>query len=93
VLVCLEKYNNPQQINIGSGVELSISDLAQKILAEVGFKGKITWNSSHPDGTPRKILDTTTILSLGWKPLISLDEGIKSTVEWYLQNNLGAVWH
>jgi GDP-L-fucose synthase len=87
VLVCLEKYNNQQQINIGSGVELSISDLARKICTEVGFKGKITWDSSHPDGTPRKILDTTTILGLGWKPLINLDEGIKTTVEWYLQNN------
>ena len=87
VLVCLEKYDNPQQINIGSGIEVSIKDLAKKVSIQVGFKGRIIWDSSRPDGTPRKLLDSTKITNLGWKPLISLDQGIKATIEWYLENS------
>lgn len=87
VLVCLERYDNPQQINIGSGIEVSIKDLAKKISTQVGFKGRITWDSSRPDGTPRKLLDSTKITNLGWKPLVSLDQGIKATIEWYLENS------
>ena len=87
VLVCLEKYDNPQQINIGSGIEVSIKDLAQKISTQVGFSGKITWDLSRPDGTPRKVLDSTRITNLGWEPSISLDQGIKTTIEWYLKNS------
>jgi GDP-L-fucose synthase len=87
VLVCLEKYDNPQQINIGSGIEVSIKDLAQIISTQVGFSGKITWDLSRPDGTPRKVLDSTRITNLGWEPSISLDQGIKTTIEWYLKNS------
>ena len=87
VLVCLEKYDSPQQINIGSGIEVSIKDLAQIISAQVGFSGKITWDLSRPDGTPRKVLDSTRITNLGWEPSISLDQGIKTTIEWYLKNS------
>jgi GDP-L-fucose synthase len=87
VLVCLEKYDNPQQINIGSGIEVSIKDLAQMISTQVGFSGKITWDLSRPDGTPRKVLDSTRITNLGWEPSISLDQGIKTTIEWYLKNS------
>jgi GDP-L-fucose synthase len=61
--------------------------LAQKISTQVGFNGKITWDSSRPDGTPRKILDTTKIKNLGWEPSTSLDQGIKTTIEWYLENS------
>jgi len=86
VLICIEKYDDPQQINIGSGVEISIKDLASKIAAIVGYSGKIVWNADKPDGTPRKVLDITKISNLGWKPIITLDQGIASTVEWYLQN-------
>jgi GDP-L-fucose synthase len=87
VLVCLEKYDKPQQINIGSGIEVTIKDLAQKISTQVGFSGRITWDSSRPDGTPRKVLDTTKIKNLGWEPSTSLDQGIKTTIEWYLENS------
>jgi GDP-L-fucose synthase len=86
ILVCVEKYDDPQQINIGSGVEISIKDLASKIAAIVGYAGKIFWNADKPDGTPRKVLDITKVSNLGWKPTISLDQGIASTVEWYLEN-------
>ena len=86
VLVCMDKYDDSQQINVGSGHELSIKELASKISKAVGFSGEIIWDSSKPDGTPRKVLDSSKISKLGWKPLISLDQGIASTVEWYLQN-------
>ena len=86
ILVCLEKYNDAQQINIGSGGEISINDLAVKIANLTGFTGKIVWDTNRPDGTPRKVLDSTKINKLGWKPSITLDQGIASTVEWYQEN-------
>ena len=86
VLLCMDKYDDSKQINVGSGQEVSIKDLADKISKAVGFNGEISWDSSKPDGTMRKVLDSSKIANLGWKPLISLDQGIASTVEWYLQN-------
>jgi GDP-L-fucose synthase len=86
VVFCMDKYDDSKQINVGSGREISIKDLAAKISKAVGFSGEIIWDSSKPDGTMRKVLDSSKIANLGWKPLISLDQGIASTVEWYLQN-------
>ena len=86
VLVCLEKYDDSQHINIGSGVEISIKDLAMKIADLTGFTGNVTWDANRPDVTSRKILNSSKINKLGWKPLISLDEGIESNINWYKQN-------
>jgi len=86
VVLCMDKYDDSKQINIGSGQEVSIKDLADKISKAVGFNGELIWDSCKPDGTMRKVLDSSKIAKLGWKPLISLDQGIASTVEWYLQN-------
>ena len=86
VLLCMEKYDEAQQINIGSGIEVTIKDLAQMVATKAGFKGKIVWDANRPDGTPRKILDNSKLEKLGWKPSITLDEGISSTLNWY-QNN------
>jgi GDP-L-fucose synthase len=86
ILVCMEKYDDAQQINVGSGIEISILDLAHKIAEKVGFSGNIVMDANKPDGTPRKVLDITKISDLGWKPTINLDQGIESTVEWYLDN-------
>ena len=86
VVFCMDKDDDSEQINVGSGQEVSIKDLAGKISKVVGFNGEISWDSSKPDGTMRKVLDSSKITKLGWKPLISLDQGIASTVEWYLQN-------
>jgi GDP-L-fucose synthase len=85
ILVCLKNYDDTQHINLGSGIEISIKDLSIKIADIVGYRGKIIWDSKYPNGTPRKVLDITKITKLGWAPLISLDSGIKSTVEWYSQ--------
>ena len=86
ILICMEKYDDLQQINIGSGMEVSIKDLADKIGAIVGYSGRIVWDANKPDGTPRKVLDRTKVSNLGWKPSITLDQGITSTVDWYQEN-------
>jgi GDP-L-fucose synthase len=73
-------------INIGCGEDLSISELANIIADIVGYKGKIRYDSSKPDGTPRKLLDVSRLKSLGWKPSISLEDGIKLAYDWFLKN-------
>jgi GDP-L-fucose synthase len=86
ILVCIQKYDDTEHINIGSGDEISIKNLAVKIANLTGFTGSIVWDANRPDGTPRKVLDSTKINNLGWKPSITLDQGIASTVEWYQEN-------
>lgn len=79
-------YDDDDFINIGSGQELSIKDLALMIQELVGFKGELIWDANYPDGTPRKLLDSSKISALGWKPKISLREGVAATYQWYLAN-------
>ncbi|MEI7560828.1 MAG: GDP-L-fucose synthase [Actinomycetes bacterium] len=86
ILVCLEKYDSDQHINIGTGEDLEIKALANKISKAAGFTGEVIWDSNKPDGTPRKVLDISKITNLGWKPSISLDSGIAQTVQWYQEN-------
>lgn len=81
-----EKYNDHEFINIGSGEEVSIKQLAELVRQVVGFEGEIKWDSSYPDGTPQKLLDSSKILKLGWKPEIALTEGLASTYNWFLEN-------
>ena len=73
-------------INIGCGEDLTISELVEIIASIVGFEGKIKYDSTKPDGTPRKLLDVSRLKSLGWEPSISLEEGIKLAYDWYLKN-------
>jgi GDP-L-fucose synthase len=86
IIVCLEKYDSDEHINIGTGSDLTIKDLAEKIAKISGFKGEIIWDSTKEDGTLRKLLDIQKITKLGWKPEVSLERGIKSTIDWYLKN-------
>ena len=86
IVVCLEKYDSDQQINIGTGLDLTIDELSKKIAKSVGFNGEVKWDTNRKDGTPQKVLDIKKISDLGWKSSISLDEGINLTVEWYLKN-------
>lgn len=79
------KYDSTLHLNVGSGYDISIKELALKIGRETGFTGEIFWDRSKPDGTQQKLLDIARISALGWKPSISLDEGIRSTVKWYLE--------
>jgi GDP-L-fucose synthase len=82
----LEFYDDDIAINIGSGEDVAISELASLVSAAVGYSGKILWDESKPDGTPRKLLDVTRVHDLGWKHSIDLAEGIKDLHEWYLKN-------
>jgi len=87
VMVASEKYDSSLHLNVGSGEDLSIKNLAERVAAAAGFTGAIRWDSSKPDGTPRKVLDVSRIKALGWKPTITLDEGIASTIAWYKEAN------
>jgi GDP-L-fucose synthase len=83
----LEKYDDQVAINVGVGEDMSIKDLAELIRQVVGFEGSIDWDSSKPDGTPRKLLDVSRIKSLGWVPTVSLQEGLQTTYNWYRNNS------
>jgi GDP-L-fucose synthase len=87
VVVAAENYDSSMHLNVGTGDDLSIKDLAEKVAAAAGFTGQIEWDSSKPDGTPRKVLDVSRIKALGWKPTITLEEGIASTIAWYKEAN------
>ena len=83
----LENYDDDVAINVGVGEDIAIKDLAELIKGVVGFEGEIEWDFTKPDGTPRKLLDVSRIESLGWKGTISLEDGIRSTYEWFKTNN------
>ena len=85
-LFLLEHYDEPGPINVGTGEDLSIRELAEMVLYVVGFDGELSWDATKPDGTPRKLLDTSKINALGWKPTISLEAGLRSTYAWYLDH-------
>jgi len=87
VVIASEKYDSSLHLNVGSGEDISIKNLAEKVAAAAGFSGEIEWDSSKPDGTPKKVLDVSRIKALGWKPTITLDEGIASTIAWYKEAN------
>lgn len=82
----MNRYDDSEIINIGAGYDLSIFELANLMKKVIGYHGNIVFDSTKPDGTPRKILDVTKITSLGWSPKISLEDGIASTYEWYKSN-------
>ncbi len=81
----MHKYNQPEIINIGTGKDVSIADLAVLVKNIVGYEGKIVYDHSKPDGTPRKLLDVSKITTLGWQPQITLRQGIESTYRWFTQ--------
>ncbi|WP_308468141.1 GDP-L-fucose synthase family protein [Rathayibacter soli] len=86
VLFLLENYDDPQTINVGVGEDLSIRALAETIAKIVGYEGELVQDESKPDGTPRKLLDVSRLNDLGWKASTSLEDGIRSTYEWYLEH-------
>ncbi len=82
----LENYDGEQHVNIGTGKELTIKELAELVKKTVGFEGEIVWNSSMPDGTPRKLTDVTKLHELGWTHKVELQEGVKLAYEWFKEN-------
>jgi GDP-L-fucose synthase len=85
-LFLLENYDSPETINVGVGEDLPIHELAQLVADTVGYEGDLVQDPSKPDGTPRKLLDVSRLNGLGWKASTSLDEGIATTYQWYLDN-------
>ena len=82
-------YDGDEHINIGTGEDLTIAELAELISGIVGFSGKIVWDDSRPDGTPRKLLNVNKLSELGWKPRLTLEEGLRQTYEWFVENQVG----
>jgi len=83
---CMQKYDGEEHINVGTGEDVTIKELAETIVDVVGYKNYYEWDTSKPNGTPRKVLNVDKIKSLGWEPKISLREGIESTYEWFKKN-------
>jgi len=83
----MKKYSAEETINVGSGSELTIRELAELISRVLGYAGKIVWDTSKPDGTPRKFMDCSRIFALGWRPKIGLEEGVRGAYQNFLQMN------
>lgn len=82
----LEHYDGPQQINVGTGTDVTIREIAETIAHVVGFSGQTEWDTTKPDGTPQKLLDVSALAEAGWTSRISLHDGLESTVAWYREN-------
>lgn len=83
---CMLEYNDEQFINIGSSTDISIKDLTEIIVKTVGYTGEVRWDTTKPNGTPRKLMDSSRISSLGWSPKISLEDGLEKTYKWFKEN-------
>ena len=86
--VAMQKYDGEEHINVGTGEDVTIKELAEITASVVGFDGYIDWDTSKPNGTPRKVMNVDKMKSLGWEPKIGLREGIQSTYEWYKENGI-----
>jgi GDP-L-fucose synthase len=86
----LDNYDSPEIVNVGCGEDITIRQLAELVCEVVGFNGELTFDASKPDGTPRKLLDTSRLTALGWQPKISLRDGIAQTYEWFLEHELAS---
>lgn len=86
VVFMLENYSDLEHLNVGSGKEVTIKELAELVKEVVGFEGELVWDSSKPDGTPRKLMDSSKLAALGWKAKVELKDGLVDTYKWYLEN-------
>ncbi len=92
ILLATELYNGSEPVNIGAGFEITIKDLAEKIVALTGFKGEIRWDATQPDGQPRRCLDTSRAKEFfGFEAKTGFEEGLKATIDWYIQTGRGSV--
>jgi len=82
----LEHFDGPQQVNVGTGEDQTIAEIAQMVSDAIGYTGETEWDTSKPDGTPRKLLDVSTLRQSGWQPTVELHDGIADTVSWYRSN-------
>lgn len=84
----MQNYSEDMTLNIGTGIDLTIRELVETVVEVVGFEGELVWDTSRPDGPPRKLLDVTRLNDLGWKPAVSLKEGLAKSYQWFLDNPL-----
>ena len=89
VVFCLDNYDEYEHINCGSGEEISIRQLAETVKRVVGYDGRLTFDATKPDGTPRKVMDSSRLAALGWAPKIPLEDGVAGAYQWYLNNKIG----
>ncbi|WP_191834980.1 GDP-L-fucose synthase family protein [Gordonia ajococcus] len=82
----LDSYDAPEQVNVGTGQDHTLQEIAALVAEQVGFSGETRWDTTKPDGTPRKLLDISKLSSTGWAPSYSLEDGIAQTIDWYRQN-------
>jgi GDP-L-fucose synthase len=82
----MNSYSDSEPVNIGWGEDVSVEELARLVAAATGFRGRLRFDSSKPDGTPRKLLDVARMTALGWTAGIKLDDGVRSTIDWYRQH-------
>jgi GDP-L-fucose synthase len=90
-LFLMSNYDEPGLINVGTGTDVTIRELADLIKRVTGYEGTVTFDHTKPDGTPRKLLDVHRIKALGWQPTMSLEDGVAETYRWYLTNRQQAV--
>src|SRR5690606_26688351 len=83
----MENYDGPDQVNVGTGTDVTIKELAEAVAAATGYTGQMEWDTTKPDGTPQKLLDVTKLDEAGWRAAIDLNKGIQSTVAWYRENS------
>ena len=86
--VAMKNCEDPEHVNVGTGEDVTIKELAETIADVVGFSGEIKWDTSKPNGTPRKVMNVDKMKALGWEPKIGFREGIQSTYEWYKENGI-----
>ncbi|KAF3452906.1 hypothetical protein FNV43_RR03339 [Rhamnella rubrinervis] len=86
VVFLMSKYSGLEHVNVGSGKEVTIKELAELVKEVVGFEGELVWDKTKPDGTPRKLMDSSKLAGLGWTPKVSLKDGLIDTYKWYLEN-------
>lgn len=82
----MDKYDSPDIVNVGTGEDITIAEVAEAIRSIVGFQGELTFDHSKPDGTPRKLLDVGRLFATGWRPQITLEEGLRSTYAWFIEH-------
>ena len=87
----LKNYSGDSHINVGYGDDVTIDELARKVMAAVGFAGTLEHDTSKPDGTPRKLMSSAKLLAMGWSPKVSLEQGLSETYDWFLKQEKGAL--
>jgi len=83
----MDNYNSSEMVNVGTGEDITIAEVARMIQSIVGFRGELVFDRSKPDGTPRKLLDVSRLFGTGWRPRITLEEGLRSTYAWFIAHS------